>query len=499
MKNLIFILFLSSVFLTFKSEAQIASRILVTQSSPRDTFPDNYTFIDNSPGAMNRWWVAKWDSVKIKPVNIRWINDSVIAIGDLRYAKLSGSYTDPSFIQSLSSSKVFGLSAVAISGNYSDLSGIPNMSLYYLNSNPNGYISGITGSMVTGALGYTPYDASNPSNYITLSALNPYLLKVDTTNKWLPISYVPTWTSITGKPSFVTVATTGSYHNLVDTPLITPTDISNWNTVFGWGNPSGVYVPLTRTLTINGITQDLNVNRSWTIPGTDTSNLSSRIDTKQNISDTNTVDATRYWVNTQGFLKGTDTISLSNRINTKFTIPTGTTGQYVRGDGSLASFPNIPAQYNPTAGTGISITGIYPNQTITNTSPFIPWVVTNNVSRSIVNVAAAANGFQISSSRNSEVRYSITISSTVSLSGSGTGYVVLEISPTNSSTASDWIEIGRVSSGQSGTLVIGLVLNQIGGGQICGTIPSGYYVRLRSVTIGGTPTYTYNSGQEVLQ
>jgi hypothetical protein len=50
-----------------------------------------------------------------------------------------------------------------------------------------------------------------------------------------------------------------------------------------------------------------------------------------------------------------------------FPIPTGTTVQYIRGDGSLATFPAIPAQYNPTAGTGISITGAYPNQTITNT------------------------------------------------------------------------------------------------------------------------------------
>ena len=52
-----------------------------------------------------------------------------------------------------------------------------------------------------------------------------------------------------------------------------------------------------------------------------------------------------------------------------FPIPSGTIAQYVRGDGSLATFPAIPAQYNPTAGTGISITGAYPNQTIANTAP----------------------------------------------------------------------------------------------------------------------------------
>lgn len=35
----------------------------------------------------------------------------------------------------------------------------------------------------------------------------------------------------------------------------------------------------------------------------------------------------------------------------------------------LDNLPTIPAQYNPTAGTGVSITGTYPNQTITNTAP----------------------------------------------------------------------------------------------------------------------------------
>jgi len=48
-------------------------------------------------------------------------------------------------------------------------------STYYPLTNPNGYISGITGSMVTSALGFTPYDATNPSGFITSSALGPYL------------------------------------------------------------------------------------------------------------------------------------------------------------------------------------------------------------------------------------------------------------------------------------------------------------------------------------
>lgn len=41
-------------------------------------------------------------------------------------------------------------------------------------SNPDGFISGITSSDVIAALGYTPYNATNPNNYITASALTGY-------------------------------------------------------------------------------------------------------------------------------------------------------------------------------------------------------------------------------------------------------------------------------------------------------------------------------------
>lgn len=59
------------------------------------------------------------------------------------------------------------------------------------------------------------------------------------------------------------------------------------------------------------------------------------------------------------------------------TITTGSTSQYFRGDLSLATFPSIPAQFNPTAGSGISLSGSYPNITITNSSPSSGGTVTS--------------------------------------------------------------------------------------------------------------------------
>jgi len=75
-------------------------------------------------------------------------------------------------------------------------------------------------------------------------------------------------------------------------------------------------VPTTRTLTINGTTYDLSANRSWTIDGT-----------------------SAVWGNISGTLS--NQTDLQNALNAKYNNPTGTISQYIRGDGSLATFPTL--------------------------------------------------------------------------------------------------------------------------------------------------------------
>jgi hypothetical protein len=95
----------------------------------------------------------------------------------------------------------------------------------------------LTSGDVTGALGYTPYNSSNPAGYIS--------------------SYTETDPTV---PAHV--------------KSITTTEKLNWNTAFSWGNhASAGYVPSARTITINGTTQDLSANRSWTVSGTDNTKL----------------------------------------------------------------------------------------------------------------------------------------------------------------------------------------------------------------------------------
>lgn len=118
--------------------------------------------------------------------------------------------------------------------------------------------------------------------------------------------------------------------------------------------------------------------------------------------------------------------------------------------------------------------------------------------RSIV-TGTGATGFQVSSTRDAEVRYSTTIVTTSNIAGSQNGTVVLEIAPTNSVTASDWSEIGRCTNGTSYTLAIAIQGVSTQACQITGYVPSGYYAKIRSINNAGTPTFSFNSSQEVLQ
>jgi len=87
------------------------------------------------------------------------------------------------------------------------------------------------------------------------------------------------------------------------------------------------YTPVTsaRTLTINGTTYDLSANRSWTVAGT-----------------------AAVWGNISGTLA--DQTDLQTALNAKYNNPAGTISQYIRGDGSLATFPTISGGL-PTGGT----------------------------------------------------------------------------------------------------------------------------------------------------
>ncbi len=169
------------------------------------------------------------------------------------------------------------------------------------------------------------------------------------------------------------------------------------------------------------------------------------------------------------------------------------------GDASGSGSTNVTltlANSGVTAGSYQSVTTDVKGRVTAGQNPSF----TNNASRSLVTVAAAANGVQISSTRVVLVSYSVTITATVQIGvvTNVSGYVVLEIAATNSATAGDWQEIARIGNGQNVGLALALSLTQAVTLTLNGIVPTGYYSRLRSVNTNGTPTYTYVSGQEVL-
>lgn len=122
----------------------------------------------------------------------------------------------------------------------------------------------------------------------------------------------------------------------------------------------------------------------------------------------------------------------------------------------------------------------------------------NTPSRSIV-TGTGATGFQPSSSQTSTVHYDVTVTTTATIAGNSGGYVLLEVAPTNSATAGDWVEMGRCGNSQAISLAITLQSVQGTSCQLNADIPAGYYAKLRSVTSAGTPSYVLNSTSEVLK
>lgn len=121
----------------------------------------------------------------------------------------------------------------------------------------------------------------------------------------------------------------------------------------------------------------------------------------------------------------------------------------------------------------------------------------NNAATHSLVTGTGATGFQVSSTRDTSVNYNVTSSTTATIGGASTVTVFLEVAPTNSATAGDWVEISRFSNGQTITLAVALQSVQTAAGNLGGVIPAGYYAKLRTVT-SGTASSAYVSGQEVL-
>lgn len=192
-------------------------------------------------------------------------------------------------------------------------------STYYPLTNPSSYISGITGGMVTTALGYTPYDDTNPAGYTTnlgtvtnVTGTSPISVATGTSTPVVSISQATTsvsgylsstdWNTFNGKQAalgFTPYNATNPAGYITSTALAPYLPISTAASTY---QPIGAYLTSISGLNISLLTNDSGYITTAALSGYLTS---------------------------------------ATAASTYFPIPTGTGTQYITGTGALATFPTV--------------------------------------------------------------------------------------------------------------------------------------------------------------
>lgn len=105
--------------------------------------------------------------------------------------------------------------------------------------------------------------------------------------------------------------------------------------------------------------------------------------------------------------------------------------------------------------------------------------------------STGAVGTQVSTTHDALVTINGTAQITSNIAGAASADIIVEVAPTNSATAGDWVERGRIGTSQTYTLAIALQGVGIQKSQVVAFVPKGYYIKARSV---GTGTFTNTLG-----
>jgi hypothetical protein len=112
-------------------------------------------------------------------------------------------------------------------------------------------------------------------------------------------------------------------------------------------------------------------------------------------------------------------------------------------------------------------------------------------------VGTGATGTQISSTKDSTVRFNVSTSTTSTIGGPASSVVTLKKCATNSATEADWTSAGVVQSDQTITLAVVLQSVQVVRGMLTTDVPAGWFVKL--VNSGsGTHSESFISGEKTI-
>lgn len=258
----------------------------------------------------------------------------------------------------------------------------------------------------------------------------------------------PAWADITGKPSFAPVATTGAYGDLTGKPLLF----------------SGAY--------------------------SDLSGIPATFAPAAHMQAWATITSTPTTLAGYGITDAATSAALGSGLATKFNAPAGSIAQYLRGDGSLATFPAIPAaQVNSDWSSVSGVSQILNKPTIPAAQvqsdwnavsglgvilnkPSIPSVTAFNFGSPVVRTLAVATQYQAADPSKAAITTisPSCVNATTLLASSACTIQVRQASATGLTCST-----GTVSMTWSSTVQLGLVFNQTSGSPFDIKIPTGGY------------------------
>lgn len=166
---------------------------------------------------------------------------------------------------------------------------------------------------------------------------------------------------------------------------------------------------------------------------------------------------------------------------TDYTNPTSlaavaTSGSYT----DLSNKPTIPAAQVNSDWNAVSGVAQILNE------PAIPSTAQTVSVLSLSLVGTGATGTLISTTKNASVCITASTSTTSTIGGPSTSIVMLKTFSSNSATEGNWVLAGQLENDQTITLAIALQSLQAVKGQICTSVPAGYYVKIEN---SGTGTH----------
>lgn len=378
------------------------------------------------------------------------------------------------------------LSTVATSGNYNDLTSKPVIPAAQVQTDWNA-------STGLGILLNKPIlsTVATSGSYTDLSN-KPTIPSAQVNTDWNAVSGI---TQILNKPTLSTVATTGNYSDLIGKPSLfsgvfadltsKPTTISGYGITdfnslgdarWSLNTHTHTFASLTSkptTLSGYGITDSIVLttntysNPAW-ITGLAWSKISSTPTTLSGYGITDAYSSS----NPSNYINQTQAIAA---------LSSGTGISYNNTTGVITN--SAPDQtVTLTAGNRISITGTYPNFTISFIEP-TPTIVTRSLN----------TNFTISSTKQASVCYIITCSVTNPLLvGTSSATAYLEYSTNGGSS---WLLPAQSGNSSGVGVTVTLQLSNGQTGILVGVIPANALVRIRTTT-SGTATTTYIGGQE---